>query len=319
MAQHTTVSPSVGFDVSKETLDVAFYPEQPGNSFANNRQGIARLVASLVPLKPRYVIVEATGKYEQALVLALAAAGLPVVVINPRQARDFARALGKLAKTDRIDAAVLAHFGDAVRPEIRPIADEQLRQLQELVERRQQLVEMRTSEQNRLTITPSVQVRRSVEAVLKLIEKQLAQLDAQINQRIQDCPLWRQTEELLKSVPGVGDQTARTLIAQLPELGGCSRQKIAALVGVAPLNRDSGQFRGRRIIWGGRRNVRRCLYMATLVAVRFNPVIQVHYEKLLAAGKRKKVALVACMRKLLTVLNAMLRRRSSWKHALQCA
>lgn len=319
MAQHTIVSPSVGVDVSKQTLDVAFYPERPGSSFANDGQGIVSLVASLVPLEPRYVIVEATGKYEQALVLALAAAGLPVVVINPRQARDFAKALGKLAKTDRIDAAVLARFGDAVRPEIRPIADEQLRQLQELVERRQQLVEMRTSEQNRLAITPSVQVRRSVETVLKLIEKQIGQLDAQINQRIQACPLWRQTEELLKSVPGVGDQTARTLIAQLPELGACSRQKIAALVGVAPLNRDSGQFRGRRIIWGGRRNVRRCLYMATLVAVRRNPVIQAHYEKLLAAGKRKKVALVACMRKLLTVLNAMLRRRSPWKNALQCA
>jgi transposase len=319
MAQHLTVSLSVGVDVSKNTLDVAFYPEQPGSSFANDCQGIASLVASLVPLEPRYVIVEATGKYEQALVIALAAAGLPVVVINPRQARDFAKALGKLAKTDRIDAAVLARFGDAVRPEIRPIADEQLRQLQELVERRHQLVEMRTSEQNRLAITPSVHVRRSLQAVLKLIEKQLCHLDAQIDQRIEACPLWRQTEELLKSVPGVGDQTARTLIAQLPELGACSRQKISALVGVAPLNRDSGQFRGRRIIWGGRRNVRRCLYMATLVATQHNPVIQAHYRKLVDAGKRKKVALVACMRKLLTILNAMLRRRSPWKHALQCA
>jgi transposase len=319
MAQHLTVSLSVGVDVSKHTLDVAFYPEQPGSSFANDCQGIASLVASLVPLEPRYVIVEATGKYEQALVIALAAAGLPVVVINPRQARDFAKALGKLAKTDRIDAAVLARFGDAVRPEIRPIADEQLRQLQELVERRHQLVEMRTSEQNRLAITPSVHVRRSLQAVLKLIEKQLCHLDAQIDQRIEACPLWRQTEELLKSVPGVGDQTARTLIAQLPELGACSRQKISALVGVAPLNRDSGQFRGRRIIWGGRRNVRRCLYMATLVATQHNPVIQAHYRKLVDAGKRKKVALVACMRKLLTILNAMLRRRSPWKHALQCA
>jgi transposase len=319
MAQHLTVSLSVGVDVSKHTLDVAFYPEQPGASFTNDGQGIASLVASLVPLEPRYVIVEATGKYEQALVIALAAAGLPVVVTNPRQARDFAKALGKLAKTDRIDAAVLARFGDAVRPPIRPIADEPLRQLQELVERRQQLVEMRTSEHNRLAITPSVHVRRSLQAVLKLIEKQLCQLDAQIDQRIQACPLWRQTQELLKSVPGVGDQTARTLIAQLPELGACSRQKISALVGVAPLNRDSGQFRGRRIIWGGRRSVRCSLYMATLVATQHNPVIEAHYHKLLDGGKRKKVALVACMRKLLTILNAMLRRRSPWKNALQCA
>jgi transposase len=319
MTHHETNALSVGIDVSKQTLDVAFYPERPGHLCTNDPQGIAALVESLAPLQPRYVIVEATGKYEQALVVALAAAQLPVVVINPRQARDFAKALGKLAKTDRIDAAVLARFGDAARPEIRPIADEKSRQLRELLDRRQQLTEMRTSEQNRLDTTQSTNVRRSVQAVLKLIQRQLDKLDAQIDKQIQDCPLWREKEILLKSFKGVGKQTARTLISQLPELGACSRQKICALVGVAPMNRDSGQFRGRRMIWGGRRNVRRCLYMATLVATQYNPLIQTHYQKLLDAGKRKKVALVACMRKLLTILNAMLRDRSPWKNVLQPA
>lgn len=319
MTQRANLVLSVGIDVSKQTLDVAFYPERSAQQYANDRQGIAALIESLAPLQPRYVIVEATGKYEQALVVALAGVGLPVVLINPRQARDFAKALGKLAKTDRIDAAVLARFGEAVRPEIRAIVDQKTRQLQELVERRQQLVEMRTGEQNRLRIDPSPQVRRSLQAVLKLIERQIVHLDAQIDQRIRDCPEWRQTEELLKSVPGVGVQTARTLIAQLPELGTCSRQKIAALVGVAPLNRDSGQFRGRRMIWGGRRSVRRCLYMASLTATKHNSVIEGHYRKLLDAGKRKKVALVACMRKLLTILNAMLRKRAAWKNILQTA
>jgi transposase len=319
MTHHVTNSLSVGIDVSKQTLDVAFYPERPGRSCANDPAGIAALAESLAPLKPSYVIVEATGKYEQALVVALAAAQLPVVVINPRQARDFAKALGKLAKTDRIDATVLARFGDAARPEIRPIADEKSRQLRELLDRRVQLTEMRISEQCRLDTTQSTNVRRSIQAVLKLIQRQLDKLDAQIDKQIQDCPIWREKENFLKSFKGVGTQTARTLISQLPELGACSRQKICALVGVAPMNRDSGQFRGRRMIWGGRRNVRRCLYMATLVATQYNPVIQAHYQKLLDAGKRKKVALVACMRKLLTILNAMIRDRCLWKNVLQPA
>jgi transposase len=306
---------SVGIDVSKNQLDIAFYPEEPGAVSGNDPAGIAALIAQLRPRQPRQIVVEATGNYERSLVIELAAAGLPVVVINPRQARDFAKALGKLAKTDQIDAAVLARFGAAVQGEIRPLPDENTRQLQEFLARRRQLVQMRTSEQNRLAAAHAGQVRQSIQQVLKLLEAQLRQLDDELSQRLQACPLWREKEDLLKSVPGIGDQTARTLIIELPELGSCSRQKIAALVGVAPLNRDSGLFRGRRTTWGGRASVRKCLYMAALVATRFNPVIRHHYQHLLKAGKRKKLAVVACMHKLLTILNAMIRTRSPWKTA----
>jgi transposase len=319
MSQHSIGSLSVGVDVSKERVDVGFFPEQPGKSFENNPEGIARLVAWLQPLDLRYVVVEASGKYEQALVVELADAGLPVVVINPRQVRDFAKAKGVLAKTDKIDAAMLALFGDRMRPEIRPIPSEKTRELQELLDRRRQLVDMQVSEQNRLAMAQGAKIRHGIQEMLRRIKRDLQRLDAELNQRIQECPRWRENEALLKSVAGVGDQTARTLLAELPELGTCSRQKIAALVGVAPFNRDSGQFRGQRTIWGGRRTVRRCLYMATLVATRFNPVIQDHYQRLLNAGKRKKVALVACMRKLLTILNAMIRTQTPWKNLLQPA
>jgi transposase len=304
----------VGIDVSKHQLDVAFYPEESATTFPNDAAGIAQLRAWLSQRSVQQIVIEATGNYERLLVIELATAGLPVVVINPRQARDFARAVGQLAKTDRIDAAVLARFGAAVRPEIRPLPDENTRQLQELLARRRQLVQMRTSEQNRLASAHASPVRRSIEQVLKLLDAQLNELDQQLDERLQACAAWREKEDLLKSVPGIGDQTARTLIIELPELGACSRQKIAALVGVAPLNRDSGLFRGQRTTWGGRGPVRQCLYMATLVATRFNPVIRRHYQKLLHAGKRKKLAVVACMHKLLTILNAMIRTRSPWKN-----
>jgi transposase len=306
---------SVGVDVSKDRLDVDAYPDPLPTSYPNDPQGIAHLLAWLRQHPLDYIIVEATGNYERALVMELAAAALPVVVINPRQARDFAKAIGRLAKTDRLDAAVLARFGHAVRPEIRPLPDENTRQFQELLARRRQLVQMRTSELNRFATAHAAPVRKSLQATLKLLERQLHDLDDHLGQLIRSCPLWREKEDLLKSVPGIGDQTARTLLADLPELGDCSRQRIAALVGVAPLNRDSGTFRGQRTICGGRRSVRSALYMATLVATRFNPVIHAHYQRLLRAGKRKKLALVACMRKLLTILNAMLRNRSPWKTA----
>ncbi len=319
MSQHSIGSLSVGVDVSKQRLDVGFFPERPGQSFENAPQGIADLVAWIRPLGPQYVIVEATGKYEQALVAELAAAGLPVVVINPRQARDFAKAKGILAKTDKIDAAVLANFGLAMQPEIRPIPSEKTRELQELLSRRRQLVNLQTSELNRLQTVHSAKIYHGIKEMLRRIKKDLQELDAELDRRIQDCPVWRQNEALLKSVSGVGDQTARTLLAELPQLGACSRQKIASLVGVAPFNRDSGQFRGQRTVFGGRRAVRKCLYMATLVATRHNPVIRDHYERLQNAGKRKKVALVACMRKLLTILNAMIRNQTAWKNILQPA
>jgi transposase len=308
---------SVGVDVAKETLEVAVGEPGPLRSFANTPADQARIVELLQPLQPRIVVVEATGKYERGLVAALATAGLPVVVVNPRQVRDFAKALGVLAKTDAIDARVLARFGADVRPEIRPLADEQTRQLQELLARRGQLIGMRTAESNRLAGVTVKPVRKSVQASLEFIERQLEKLDDELDERLQACPLWKAKEDLLKSVPGVGDQTARTLIAALPELGACSRQKIGVLVGVAPLNDDSGKHRGPRHVRGGRAAVRRVLYMAAFVGVRCNPPLRAHYQKLLAAGKKKKVALVACMHKLLTILNAMLRENKPWKFAPQ--
>ena len=247
------------------------------------------------------------------MVAALATAGLPVVVVNPRQVRDFAKALGILAKTDALDARVLARFGADVRPEIRPLADAQTRELQELLARRAQLVGMRTAESNRLASVTAKPVRKNVHATIAFLDRQIEKLDAELDERLQACPLWKAKEDLLKSVPGVGDQTARTLIAALPELGTCSRQKIGVLVGVAPLNDDSGKLRKQRTVRGGRSVVRRVLYMAALSAVRFNPLLKAHYQKLLAAGKKKKVALVACMHKLLTILNAIIRNQTSWK------
>lgn len=309
------VPPSVGIDVAKATLELAFSGDEAVHSVPNTPDGHARILAWLHQQAPRLIVLEATGRYEAPLVAALAAAGLPVVVVNPRQVRDFARAIGQLAKTDALDARLLARFALAVRPEIRPLPDPPTRQLQELLARRSQLVQMRTAEAHRLAAASARPVHQSLKAVLKVIERQLAQLDDELDRRIRDCPLWQETTDLLTSVPGVGNQTARTLIAGLPELGQVSRQQIAALAGVAPLNRDSGQFRGQRTIGGGRAAVRRALYMAALVATRYNPLIKAFYARLLAAGKKKKVALVACMHKLLTILNAMLRNKQPWKFA----
>jgi transposase len=316
LVSHTKQTPvSVGIDVSKETLDVDFAPTREPLQLANAPAGHAAIVKRLSKREIRVIVIEATGGYERAIVAELAAAGLPVVVINPRQVRDFARAQGRLAKTDKIDAAVLADFGHLIQPPQRPLPDAEMLEMQEKLARRRQVVEMITAETNRLKHASSPAVRRSIEAVLKLLRKELKQIEDDLDQTIRRSAVWQEKADLLQTAPGVGSQTNRTLLVDLPELGRCSRQQIAALVGIAPMNRDSGTFRGRRTIRGGRSEVRACLYMATLAAIRCNGKIRAHYQRLLAAGKPKKLALTACMRKLLTILNAMLRDKQPWNSA----
>lgn len=305
---------SAGIDVAKDSLDLALSHETSTRSFPNSPEGHRQIVKLLQQQTLLNIVVEATGRLEIPLVAALAAVNLPVVVVNPRQVRDFAKALGILAKTDAIDARVLARFGEVIKPEIRPIPAENARHLQELLTRRSQLVQMKTAENNRLATVSAKPVRKSIEKVISLLERQIAELDSDLDERIKTCPAWKEKENLLLSVPGVGPQTARTLVAELPELGQCSRQRIGALVGLAPFNCDSGNMRGKRTIRGGRSAVRTVLYMATLSAAKHNPTIKLVYQRLVAAGKKKKVALVACMHKLLTILNAMIRNKSPWKN-----
>lgn len=302
----------IGIDVSKESLDVAL--PAGVKSFDNHPEGHQRLIEQLQQHSLEAIIVEATGGYERAVVAELAAANLPIIVVNPRQVRDFARATGQLAKTDKIDALVLAKFGQAVQPPVRPIPSEKQLDLQQQIARRRQLVGMLTAESNRLGQATDKQVCKTIEVVRQTLQQQLDDLDHTLQQTVQETPAWREKENLLRSVPGVGPQTALSLLIELPELGCCSRQQIASLVGVAPINRDSGKLRGRRTTWGGRANVRSALYMATLVATRHNPVIREHYQRLISVGKRKKVALVACMRKMLCMLNAILRDQKPWKY-----
>lgn len=303
----------VGIDVSKEWLDVHRLVGGVAERFENSTEGRQTLVERLAAVTIERIVLEATGGYERLVASVLAAAGLPVVVVNPRQVRDFAKALGKLAKTDRIDAEVLARFAAAVRPTLRALPSESEQKLRETLARRGQLLGMRTMETNRLQQAHDVKVRRDVQAVVNFLDKRLRAIDGELDALIQTSPAWQEKVDLLKTVPGVGEQTARTLVADLSELGSCSRQKIAALVGIAPLNRDSGSMRGQRTIWGGRAAVRQALYMATLSATRHNASIRTYYERLRQAGKKAKVALVACMHKLLTVLNAMLRDKKSWQ------
>jgi transposase len=305
----------VGVDVSKDQLDVHVLPEGRGFAVARTPAGIEALIGALAPSQPYLVALEATGGLEGVVVAALAGAGLAVVAVNPRQIRDFARATGKLAKTDAIDAAVIARFAEAVRPQPRTLPSPEAKALAELVARRRQLIEMMVAERNRRRLAQAKVAIISIDKVLAVLEKQLADLDRDIGVRVRETPAWREKEDLLKSVPGVGDQTARTLIAALPELGDLDRRQIAALVGVAPINRDSGRWRGKRMIAGGRADVRCALYMAALVGVRRNPVLKAYYERLCAAGKAKKLALVATMRKLLTILNAMLKSKTAWAGA----
>lgn len=317
---HAASAPAaVGIDIAKYQLDVADTDTQQHWTVPNDPDGHAQLRQRLEKLKPKVIVLEATSGYERPVACELAAAGLPVVVVNPRQVRDFARAIGRLAKTDAIDALILAQFGAAVKPKIRPLPDEESEALRELIARRRQLVRMCTSESNRLQQARSAKVRKSIQRVLTLLEQQRKKIDDDLDKRIRQSPVWREKYDLLTGVPGIGPQTARTLLIELPELGRASRQQIAALVGVAPLNRDSGLMRGRRTTWGGRANVRSALYMATLVAVRHNPRLRVMYERLLERGKRKKVALIACMHKLLTIINAMIREGKPWRHHAQTA
>ena len=308
----TSQSVFVGIDVSKDRLDVHLLPSGEAFAVARNGEGLDQLIARLAEIAPALIVLEATGGFERTVAAALAGAGLPLAVVNPRQIRNFARAIGRLAKTDRLDAEAIALFAERIRPEPRPMADADAQALAELVARRRQLIQMITMEANRRRQARSKRVRRTIEATLKTLEAQLAELDRDIGNTVKASPVWRATEDLLTSVPGVGDVTARTLIALLPELGRLDRRRISALVGVAHFNRDSGKMRGHRAIAGGRAAVRRVLYMATLSAIRWNPILRDHYRQLVARGKAKKVALVACMRRLIGILNAILRDQKAW-------
>src|SRR5882757_5763689 len=302
----------VGIDIAKAALDVFIGSGGAAFSVTNDEVGIRELLRHLAP--GDFVILEATGGLEMPAASALAAAGIAVAIVNPRQVRDFARATGRLAKTDRLDAEVLARFGEAVRPEARPLANEQAQALEALVTRRRQLVEMLTAEKNRRANAPKV-LHRSIDEHIRWLEKRLSGLDDELGELIRETPLWRERDELLRSVPGVGKVLSSTLLAHLPELGVLNRKQIAALAGLAPFNRDSGSLHGSRCIWGGRAQVRRVLYMAVVAAVRSNPVIKNFYAQLRARGKYPKSALTACMRKLLVILNAMLHNKTHW-HAV---
>jgi len=308
----TTPSVFVGIDVAKAELVVATRPATESWVVPNDDPGIDRLVGRLRRLAPALVVVEATGGYERAVVGALAAAAIPLVVANPRQVRDFARATGQLAKTDAIDAAVLALFGERVQPDPRPLADEATRALDALLTRRRQVLDMLTAERHRLEhALPAI--RRDLTQHIRWLERRLRDVDHDLDQMIQSSPVWRAKEDLLRSAPGIGPVVSRTLIGELPELGTLSRKQIAALIGVAPLARDSGTLRGKRLVYGGRAPVRAALYMAALVAARRNPAIRTFYQRLVAAGKPPKLALTACMRKLLTMLNAMVKTDTPWR------
>ena len=305
----------VGIDVAKAELVVSLLPSVERFTVDNDERGVRTLVERLRAVRPTLIVLEATGGYELLGVAGLAAAALPVVVVNPRQVRDFAKATGQLAKTDRIDADILARFADVVRPAVRPIADDDVQELEALLTRRRQLLEMLQAERNRtgqVFGTGKRLVKKSLKAHISYLEREVRITDTDLGTMIKASPVWRERDALLQSVPGVGPVLSRTLLADLPELGQLSRREIAKLVGVAPLSRDSGTMRGRRFVQGGRATVRAVLYMAALVATKRNAVIRPFYLRLLAAGKPKKLALVACMRKLLTILNTMVRTSQRW-------
>ena len=308
----------IGIDVAKAQLEFASRPSGMIGAVPNADEGIATLVAQLQARAPTLIVLEATGGYEAALVAALATARLPLVVVNPRHVRDFARATGQLAKTDALDARVLALFAERVRPAPRPLPDEAALALDALLTRRRQLGEMLTAERNRLLLARPA-VRRDLQQHIRYLERRLREVDDDLHTTVKASPLWRVKDDLLQSVPGVGRVLSLTLLASLPELGRLSHKQIAALVGVAPLNRDSGTLRGKRLVYGGRAPVRAVLYMAALTASQFNPAIRTFYQRLRAAGKPAKVALTACMRKLLTILNAIIRTGTPWNAQLTVA
>jgi len=306
------MSEFVGIDISKAALDVVAHVSGKRLQAENSEQGLKQLGAQLAALSPELVVLEASGGYERLCVALLMQAGLPVAVVNARQVRAFAVATGVLAKTDAVDARVLAHFAAAVRPAVRPLPDEQRQVLDELMSRRRQLVEMLVMEKNRLGQARDRRVRRDIKSLIEVLEKRISGCNGELQRLIQASPVWRAQEDLLRSFTGIGPVSARTLVAELPELGTLDRKKIAALVGIAPIARDSGPRKGRRSISGGRGQVRSALYMATITAIRTNPVIRAFNQRLIAAGKPFKVALVASMRKMLTILNAMMRTQTRW-------
>ena len=301
----------VGIDVSKDRLDMALHSQEKHYTFTNDETGITEIISYLQQIKPIIVVMEATGGYESLAATALGIADIPVALANPRQVRNFAKATGKLAKTDAIDASVIAHFAAAVNPLAQLLPDELSKKLKDIISRWRQLVEMITAEKNR-SYKAGEEVKTNIKAHIDWLQKELDDLNHRLQQMVAASPLWRETDDLLRSVPGVGRVLSLTLLAELPELGKLNRRQIAALVGVAPFNRDSGNMRGKRTIWGGRANVRSILYMSTLVAIRYNVRIRSFYERLCLSGKCKKSALTACMRKLLTILNAILKTRHPW-------
>jgi transposase len=314
MVANLEVPQFVGIDVAQKSLDVHLLPADCHHAVEYSPAGLEALLALLRNRLVARVVLEATGGVETTAAAALAAAGLPVVVVNPRQTRDFARALGLLAKTDRLDAFGLARFAEAVKPPVRPLPSPEQRILAELLDRRRQLIEMRTAEQNRLARVEGDETRRSLRNHLAWLQRQVKDLDRRIRLMVRASDVWRARDDLLQSVPGIGPLTSSLLVAEVPELGQANRKEIASLIGVAPFNRDSGTMRGRRMVWGGRRHVRCALYMAALTATRFNPVIRAFYARLRGLGKPVKVALTACMRKLLTILNAIIRTGRPWHH-----
>lgn len=310
---------AVGIDVSKDKLDVHALPMGESFSVSRDAKGIEELVRRLARLEPAIIGVEATGGFERVVTAGLAAAGLPVVVVNPAQVRAFARSLGQRAKTDPIDAAVIARFVEATKPAIRPLPDEQTRLLSDLVARRSQIIQMIVAERQREKRAINRDVRKSLARLIKALEKEINSVDGQIDDALRNSALWRTQEDLLDSVPGVGSVTIRTLLAEVPELGTLDRRQIASLIGLAPFTRQSGQWRGKSFIAGGRANVRSVLFMAAMTARRCNPVLKTFYERLLAAGKPKMVAMIAVARKLLTILNAIIRDKKPWRQASAAA
>ena len=305
----------VGIDVSKDRLDVHVHPTGQAFTVERNGAGLDVLNHRLLPLRPSIVAVEATGGFETVVAAALAGAGLPLVVVNPAQVRAFANALGKRAKTDPIDACVIARFVEATKPDVRALPDEATRLLADLVARRRQIIQMIGAEQQRLRRVSVTRLKKSITRLLKALEKELTALDSDIGNEVRSSSVWRDKEDLLKSVPGVGEAIARTLLAELPELGTLDRRQIASLVGLAPFTRQSGQWRGKSFIGGGRASVRSALFMGAMVAARCNPLLKVFHQRLIQAGKPKMVALIAVARKLLTILNAILRDKKPWQTA----
>jgi len=306
-----SVRTAVGIDVSQATLDVAVYPQGDHWQTSNDEVGIGALVERVKAVAPTLIVLEASGGYELAVLATLGSHGLPVVAVNPRQVRDFARSTGRLAKTDALDAQVLAQFAAVVQPELRPLADAATRELAALLARRRQLVQMRTAESNRVARAVEA-VRPEIREHLRYLDKRIRELDRELHDRLRRSPLWRAKDDLLRSVPGVEPVLSTTLLGEVPELGTLGHKQLAALIGVAPLNRDSGRMRGRRTVWGGRARVRAVLYMAAATAIRHNPACRALYERLTRAGKAHQVAIIACMHKLLRICNAIVRTNTGW-------